>query len=393
MSLITTSIELALLIVSCSARCPSQAETPPVKSPATASPSSAQKTEELRKQAELARDGGMPSEALRLYQQLVDLQPAWSEGWWYVGSINYHLKQYAPAAEAYEQFVKCEPDNGKGWGMLGVCEALLKKTALALSHLEKAVATNLGGDPAVIRLVRFHYAVMLTRIKEFQYAFFFLYALVLENQTSDEVLDAMGMTILHRSNALDSLPLAERNMIREYGRVLYLSSVGKIEEAEQMASKLESHYRGNPGVAFAHGLILQLQLKYELAQKYFQQELEINPFDIDVYLQLSSGALSSGSTETGLQYARQACEIAPGNGMALYYLGRFQMRLNEWGQAQKSLEKAAQLAPQAFEVPYALAQVYLQLNQAEAAKRAQAQYERLQLNYKRRMGRIPLEGK
>ncbi len=346
------------------------------------------KFETLRVQATAAREKGRIPEALRLYQTLVSLRPDWAEGWWFLGVLNYDQSRFLPASAAFEQFVKLEPANGQGWGMLGICEAQLQKVEAALKHLSKASSLKYGGNPEMIRVGRYHQAVLLTRVKAFENALGLLGLFAVEHQKSDSVLDAMGMAILRRAEPLNTLTPADRAMVREFGQAVFLEGEQNLEESGRIFRQLEAKYRGKPNVAFAYGIDLQLRHQDEEAGKYFKAELERDPNHVAALLQLASNCLATGQVKEGMQYAQKATELAPGDGIGFYFLGRYHLRLNELPQAVAMLEKAAKLEPEIPNIQYSLAQAYTRMNRPQEADRARAEYDRLETLFKRQSGMI-----
>src|ERR1041384_3675522 len=92
--------------------------------------------ESLAKSAAAARDSGRPGDAIRDYKQALGLRPQWSEGWWYLGTLQYDSDQYAEAILAFQKLVQLAPDSGTGWSFLGLCEFETKDYANSLEHLK-----------------------------------------------------------------------------------------------------------------------------------------------------------------------------------------------------------------------------------------------------------------
>lgn len=277
--------------------------------------------------------------------------------------------------------------------MLGICEAQLQKIGPALKHLDKAFALKCGGNEEMIRTARYHQAVLLTRVREFETALGLLSAFAVEHRKSDSVLDAMGMAILRKAQPLQSLSAEERSMIREFGRAVFLEGEQKLDEAGRLYEELEVRHRGKRNVAYAYAVDLSLRHQYEQAEKYFKKELERDPNHAAALLQLANLCLMNGTLDEGLQYAKKTVELAPTDGIGYYFLGRIHLRRNDLPQAAAMLEKAARLEPQAPNVQYSLSQVYTRLNRPQAAARARAEYDRLEALFKRRTGMVPFEPK
>src|SRR5881628_2363520 len=88
--------------------------------PAASAPQ--QSFEQLKKQADEAREGGRLEEAIRLYRRALARRPNWGEGWWSLATLLYDRDEYAGAARAFRQTTVVQPNVGAPWAMLGLCE-------------------------------------------------------------------------------------------------------------------------------------------------------------------------------------------------------------------------------------------------------------------------------
>jgi tetratricopeptide (TPR) repeat protein len=126
--------------------------------------------EALAKSAAAAREAGKTEEAIREYQQAVDLRPDWVEGWWYLGTMRYDADQFAPAIPAFQKIVQLDPRLGPAWNLLGLCEFEVKDFTNARVHLEKGQELGGGDDPEISRVSTYHLALLLIRGAEFERA-------------------------------------------------------------------------------------------------------------------------------------------------------------------------------------------------------------------------------
>ncbi len=97
-------------------------------------------------------------------------------------------------------------------------------------------------------------------------------------------------------------------------------------------------------------------------------------------------AISSGNFEQALPYASKAVETDPGNFTAHYSLGRIYLELNQGLRAVKTLETAAQIAPDSPSVQFALARAYTRAKRPAEAARARTEFARLEALDKKRRG-------
>ncbi|HKP10551.1 MAG TPA: tetratricopeptide repeat protein, partial [Blastocatellia bacterium] len=89
----------------------------------------------LAKQADAAREAGRLEDAIRLYNQALQLNPKWPDGWWYLGSIFYDRDRYAEAGEALKILLSLKRENGPAWTLLGLCEFQLRNYKESLADL------------------------------------------------------------------------------------------------------------------------------------------------------------------------------------------------------------------------------------------------------------------
>jgi len=107
----------------------------------------------LRRQAEEARAAGRVDEAVALYKRAVALQPSWTEGYWYLGTIYYDTDRHDECRDAFARVTGQQPDNGAAWAFRGLCEFRLRQYATALDHLNRAGQAGVGEDAAFVAVV------------------------------------------------------------------------------------------------------------------------------------------------------------------------------------------------------------------------------------------------
>ena len=150
----------------------------------------------LKAKADDAKKSNQVPEAIDLFNQLLRIKPRWAEGWWYLGTLYYESDQYASGVSAFERLVALEPKNSWGWAMLGLCEYQTKEYVASLEHLAKGRSLGLGDNQELARVVRYHQAILLTRVKRFEAAQTLLNGFAVEHRESDSILDGLGMASL-----------------------------------------------------------------------------------------------------------------------------------------------------------------------------------------------------
>ncbi len=332
----------------------------------------------LAEKAARAREGNRDAEALQSYEQLVQLRPAWAEGWWYLGTLQFDREQFAAARAAFEKLVALEPRNGQGWGLLGISEFKTGEMNLALEHLTKARAAGLGDNQDLARAVRLHQAILLTRTRRFEEALPILVGFGIEHRESSPVLDAMGAAALRIADPVDSLSQEDREMVRLFGKATFLAAERKWNEAFKLYEELEVKYRGKPNVAFVFGLaLLVAKQDPNSAMDYFKAELERDAKHVPAMLYLAFRMLETNQFEQCAVYARKVIELEPGNYAGYYLMGRIHLYNREFPQAITLLEKSAALNPELAAIQYALAQAYQRAGRQEESLKARERFSQL----------------
>jgi tetratricopeptide (TPR) repeat protein len=146
--------------------------------------------------AAAARDRGDQQDAIRLYQQAVNIHPDWTEGWWYLGTLCYDADRYGEAITALKKATELSPEVGPAWSFLGLSEFEMKNYAEAKSDLEKGIAIGNSDDPEVDRVARFHLALLLIRGGDFDRAKTILEPQFTSPPVSDQARTALGLLLL-----------------------------------------------------------------------------------------------------------------------------------------------------------------------------------------------------
>lgn len=82
------------------------------------------------------------SEALRIYDSLLVLDPKNDEAWWGTGVSLRHLSRYQESLAAFEQALKVNPNNPKTWNSKGVALFELEQYEDALKAFDCALDLN-----------------------------------------------------------------------------------------------------------------------------------------------------------------------------------------------------------------------------------------------------------
>lgn len=338
-------------------------------------PSSAQFTK-LSQQANAAREADKLEEAIALYLQALKLNPKWTEGWWYVGSMFYERDNYREGREAFKNLVVTDPKFNPAWSMMGLCEFQLKEYQAAISHLRQGNAAGFGDNEQLRRVARYHEAILLNRFENFELALDAFQRFIDPRSEAPDVLLAMGLTALRLAYLPEELAPDKRESALKAGRALYFSVTNRIGEAGREYQELVTTYPNVQGVHYIRGVFLLRDSPDEgLAE--IKREIELSPRHVAAHLQLAFEYIKRGEFAAGLPYAETAVQLAPNLFATQNALGRILLETGEVARAIQALESGVKLAPDSPEMYFALARAYARAGRLQDAAKARAEFTRL----------------
>src|SRR3982750_3539850 len=89
----------------------------PQSTPTPGDASSVSSFDAVRSRADEARAAGRLEEAIEFYGRAVRLRPSWTEGYWYLGAVNYEIENYAQCRNAFREVVRLQKQNGAAWAL------------------------------------------------------------------------------------------------------------------------------------------------------------------------------------------------------------------------------------------------------------------------------------
>ena len=340
----------------------------------------------LRRQADEARAAGRVDEAVALYKRAVALQPSWTEGYWYLGTISYDRDRHAECRDAFTRVVQRQPENGAAWAFRGLCEFRLKQYRAALDHLNRARQAGVGDDPAFDAIVAYHRAILFARFGQFERAFDVDVNLVRGGNSMPAMLDAVGIAMLRLPLLPDEVPPGQRELVRLTGRAGAYGIARMAEEARKAYEELLTRYPDTPGVHFLYGNFLFAQERPDAALDQFRMEIARSPNHVPARLQLALELVKRGDLDAARPYATEAARLAPGNFVARRVLGQIKLQAGDAAGAIAQLEAARSLEPSSPSVRYHLARAYQRAGRDVDAKRERAEFTRLEAIQQKQRG-------
>jgi tetratricopeptide (TPR) repeat protein len=329
--------------------------------------------DQLKAQADEAREAGRLEDAIELYRKAVAVRPKWVDGWWYLATLLYDRDRYDEAVPAFKRVTAMQPRAGAPFVMLGLCEFKVGNYDNALGHIHKGQQIGVGNNQDLSIAMRYHLGMLLTLKGDFETAQNLFGALSYENVNREDLIIAHGLTILR----LPMLPsqiqpdYRDREMIRRAGFAEHLSAQKNQGDARQEYERLAADYPKAPGVQYACGRYMLNQRNDEAAIEAFKKEIENSPNHALARLQIAYIHMRNKEAEAGLKFAQEAVDLHARLPLGHYVLGRILFDMGENAKAVQELEVARRLAPNEPKVHFTLARAY-----ARAGRKAEADQSR-----------------
>ena len=116
---------------------------------------------------------------------------------------------------------KLSPKNGAAFAFLGLCEFGLKEYDRALQHLMQSRILGVA-DKDLGSVARYHAAILMTRIQQFQQALQTLGEFALDGTDNPRIIEAMGIATLRMAMLPNEVPPDRREMVLMAGRGSYM---------------------------------------------------------------------------------------------------------------------------------------------------------------------------
>ena len=289
---------------------------------ATANPTKS--FEEVARQADAARAADHVQEAIDLYREAVRLRPAWSEGWWELGSLFYDQDRFPEAETAFRSFVAKTAKPGPGYAFLGLCEYETHDYGRSLQHFRMWAGKGWGGTSELIDVAVFHFALLLTREGRFVEALYLLATEVQRRGRAPALAEAMGLPSLRMKNLPEDYPPEQREMVWLAGNSALYAALppNDFERADEYAQRLLLHYDQVPNVHYYLGTLVGFEGKKSESEKEFRRELALSPQHVAALLELARIDLEADRLAEALEFAKRAVELEPKNPDAHHVLGR-----------------------------------------------------------------------
>ena len=332
--------------------------------------------QQLLAQATAARESNDVAAAIPLYRKLVRLRPAVPENWWFLATLLYDTDRYPEARDAFRKLVARVSDNGPAWALLGLCEFQTKEYPAAGTHLETGLRIGVDKQPQLAQVAHYHYALLLTKIGEFERASAQLFEFARAGKDDPSMVMATGIAALRKPLLPAEVPEADRELVLQTGRAVYDAAARKAEVAQKEMEALVARYPAVPNIHYIYGSYLMFS-DPDRGLKELRRELEISPAHVPARVGIVVEYLKRGEPAAALPYARDAVELAPKDFVTHTLYGRVLVESGDVKPGVTELELAAKLAPDSPQTRVALAAAYAKAGRKEDAARERAVFLKL----------------
>src|SRR5437870_5919859 len=188
-----------------------------------------------------ARQAERWEEAIELYAKAVKLKPSYVEGYWYQGTAYYSLDNHMHCRDAFRKVVRLAPKNGAAYAFLGLCEFGLKEYDRSLQHLMQSRVLGVGDTKELGGVARFHAAILMTRIEQYEQALETLGEFAAEGDDNPRVIEAMGLATLRMPLLPIEAPPERRDMVMMAGRASYMMAARSTAAAKAFEALVDRY--------------------------------------------------------------------------------------------------------------------------------------------------------
>src|SRR5580692_865563 len=326
----------------------------PCLSAAQANPAS---SSDLASKAMSAREVNDVPRAIDLYQQALKLNSQWSDGWWFLGSLQYGAGAYAEARNALSHYLELTPNAAPAFAMRGLCEFETGEYGPSLNDIQRALSLGAANQSRNEKILRYHEALLLTRTGRFEdalrsYAFF-----THDEDLNSELLLALGLAGLRTPLLSKELKSDQQELYISAGKAVFDFMRRDLDAARLEFQQLFARVPAVPNAHYLYGYLLYAG-DPDAAVVEFRKELEVNPSNAVAEVMLAWIPLMQNDGATALTYARKAVAQDPALPSAQLVLGRALTETGDTKSGIEHLEATAQLQPDNLEVHLALAKAY-----------------------------------
>src|SRR5579875_132676 len=212
----------------------------------------------LKTEADQARVQGNVTQAIDLYTKAVQLDSAWPDGWWYLGSLQYATNAYGPAVTALTHYIDLVPKAGPAFALRGLCEFEQKQYPKSLQDLQQAIALGAANQPKNAGILFYHEALLLTMFGRYEEALTTYGNMLKHGMASDEIIDGIGLAVLRLPMLPYEVDVKRSSQVFEAGKAAASILNDQIDAGGQEFEAFFREYPTLPNVHYSFGYLLSV---------------------------------------------------------------------------------------------------------------------------------------
>ena len=302
-----------------------------------------------------------------LYAQAVALEPGWSDGWWFLGYLQYQQDDCDAARPSLTRYLQLNPTAGPALALRGICEFQSGEYAAALPDIHRAIENGGANSKRSEQTLRFHEAQLLTLSSRFEAALQGYVTLGEEDSLAAPMFVGVALAGLRQPLLVSAVPEQQRPALISLGTAASLLMRGNTAAASAAFAAFFDQFPSVPQSHFFHGYLL-FTSDPDAAKVEFERELKLSPGNTAAAAMLAWADLQQGRPEPALPYARLAAESEPANPFAQLVDGRSLVETGALSEGLGHLETSQRLDPANLDTHLALATAYSKIGKAAEAR-------------------------
>ncbi len=309
--------------------------------------------------------------AIALYRQAVQLNPQWTDGWWYLGVLQYGINDYAPARDALSRFIELAPEAGPAFAIRGLCEFETADYDQSLSDIMRALSQGAANQARNTGILRYHEVLLLAHAGRFEEALT-ASAEFSKGEAAPEIVQAVGMAGLRVSLLPQQVPDASRELYLAAGSAALAYMSGDAPRAQQAFEALFQRFPNTPNAHYLYGYLL-FGKDPDGAIAEFKKELAIAPNNATAEAMLGWADMIQENYPDARIHGAKAVALAPQITAGQLVLGRALVETGDLKAGVEHLQQALSAEPNNLEVHLALVRAYSKSGQRDEAQRERQQ--------------------
>ena len=314
--------------------------------------------EALARQATAAREEGKTEEAIRFYEGALQMNPDWTDGSWYLGTLYADAGRYRDAIPAFQKVTTAYPKLGPAWAYLGLCEFETKDFKSALGHLQNAKQFGFAEAPGVEKVAIYHLALLLNLNGEFEDAWELLASKLGRNQLAEQTKTALALALLRVPLLPDQVDPSKDALLDAAGETAGDLVEGNFDRALVGFQQMLKTYPNTPFLHYAYGSALIFRSRYPEAEIQLREEVKLTPKSALPFMRLAIIAMKQHHAQDALPMAERAVQLAPESALAHEILGRILSEVGKPEEAAKESATAERLKPEKPDIDPEIAKAY-----------------------------------